>query len=196
MERAVIMMCLFVACSTAPVQESENNEIAAHANEALRLMEMYRLYQQQGMVANPFLPASETPGVVVAGEAPPAEPAEAAPKQVDSAPVHTATASPPPPAVAAAQPVGDVSEEEEDANPASKAAAPVAPLNSEEAEEAEDTEEAEEAAEAPAANPAAPADVPAAVDAAAEIAAVDTQAAVEKLQQKLQLHQQRRPTVL
>ncbi|XP_049577229.1 enamelin [Syngnathus scovelli] len=167
MERAVIMMCLFVACSTAPVQESENNKIAAHANEALRLMEMYRLYQQQGMVANPFLPASETPGVV---EAPP---------QVDSAPVHTATATPPPPAVAAAQPVGDVSEEEEDASPASKAAAPVAPLNSEEAEEAEDTEEAEEAAEAPAANPAAPTDVPAVVDPAAEIAAVDVQAAVD-----------------
>ncbi|XP_061687137.1 enamelin isoform X2 [Syngnathoides biaculeatus] len=108
MERAVVM-CLFVACSAAPLQESQSNEqIAAHANQALRLMEMYRLYQQQGLAVNPFLPAAATPRVRAAAKAL---------SQVDAAPAQAATAAAPlPPAApaAAAQPVGeDASEEEE-----------------------------------------------------------------------------------
>ncbi|XP_057700664.1 enamelin isoform X2 [Corythoichthys intestinalis] len=165
MEKAVIIMCLFVACSAAPVQKRQSDEIAAHANEALRLMEMYRLLQQQGIVPNPFLPAAEIPGTEATPEVRP---------QVDFVPAQAATIVPPPPVAAdaaAAQPVGDESEEQEDAKPASKAAAaPVAPPNSEEAdEETEEVGEATvikaEAAEAPAADPVAPADVPA-VDAA------------------------------
>ncbi|XP_057700663.1 enamelin isoform X1 [Corythoichthys intestinalis] len=174
MEKAVIIMCLFVACSAAPVQKRQSDEIAAHANEALRLMEMYRLLQQQGIVPNPFLPAAEIPGTEATPEVRPEGPARATPEQVDFVPAQAATIVPPPPVAAdaaAAQPVGDESEEQEDAKPASKAAAaPVAPPNSEEAdEETEEVGEATvikaEAAEAPAADPVAPADVPA-VDAA------------------------------
>nr|XP_057942617.1 enamelin [Doryrhamphus excisus] len=158
MAHVVLMMCLLVACSAAPAQESQNNEqIAAHANEALRWMEMYRLYQQQGMVANPFLPAAEAP----------AEPA-AAVVTVDAAPAQPATGAPPPPPPpppqAPAQSAGEASEEENDeAESAPKLAAP---LNSdEEAEEAEEAEEEESAAEA-----AANASVPvAAVDVPAEV---------------------------
>ncbi|KAM7419289.1 hypothetical protein PAMA_016413 [Pampus argenteus] len=126
MKPVVILMCLLSTALAAPVPGSESNEqVAAHANEALRWMEMYRLYQQQGLVGNPFIPAADAP----------AETAAAA--VVDAAPAEPANDSPPAPV-----PVGDASEEEEaeDGKPAPKAG-PAAPLNSDEAEEAEEVEE-------------------------------------------------------
>ncbi|XP_077575843.1 enamelin isoform X2 [Stigmatopora nigra] len=142
MEKAVILMYLFVTCSAAPVPKSQSNEIAAHANEALRLMEMYRMLQQQGIVASPFLPATEIPAMEAAPELLPAEPAEAV-IEVNAVPEEAATIVPASPT--AGQTVGDASEEEEDAKPALKEASVVAPPNSDEAEETEENEEAEEA---------------------------------------------------
>ncbi|XP_076583689.1 enamelin [Chaetodon auriga] len=148
MKLLVFMMCLLVTTFAAPAPQSENTEekqIAAHANEALRWMEIYRLYQQQGIVRNPFLPAADVP-------------VDAAPAQPADAPLLAPIA------------VGDASEEEtENDNPAPKAGAPAppaAPLNSDEAEEAEEVEAAE--AE-PAVVEAAPADPAVAV----ELAVVD-----------------------
>ncbi|MEQ2194082.1 hypothetical protein XENOCAPTIV_022893 [Xenoophorus captivus] len=67
MKQILISMCLLVSTFAAPAPGSESSEqVAAHANEALRLMEMYRLYQQQGL-GNPFLPAADPP--VVASQA-------------------------------------------------------------------------------------------------------------------------------
>ncbi|XP_067355832.1 enamelin isoform X1 [Channa argus] len=126
MELVVFLLCLLVTTQAAPAPDSESNEqLAAHANQALRWMEMYRLYQQQGAVGNLFPPASDAP-------------ADAAPADV------------PPPAPVA---VEDASEEEtEVGKPVPKAGAPpAAPVNSDEVEEAEeveaaDAEPAEEAA--------------------------------------------------
>ncbi|XP_061736233.1 enamelin isoform X2 [Nerophis ophidion] len=148
MERGVLVMILLAACSAAPVEQSPNQEVAAHAHEALRWMEMYRLYQQQGMVANPFLPAAAVPAEPAAAET------EAA---VDASPAQLATDAPAPAgtAPAPAQMAGEASEEEtEEANPAPKSAAP---LNSDEGEEAEETEVAEEEEGAVAGVPADPA---------------------------------------
>ncbi|XP_035762197.1 enamelin [Neolamprologus brichardi] len=142
-------------------------QIAAHANEALRWMEMYRLYQQQGVVQNPFIPSANLPAV-------------SAGATVDAAPAQPADVPPPAPV-----PVGDASEEEtEDGNPATKAAGR-APLNSDEVEEAEEVDaaeadpamvEAEPSAE-PSANPAAV--EPAVVDVPIDVAPVDDAAAVD-----------------
>ncbi|XP_014268826.1 enamelin [Maylandia zebra] len=61
MKQLVLFMCLLVSTLAAPFPASESSEIAAHANEALRWMEMYRLYQQQGIVQNPFIPSANSP---------------------------------------------------------------------------------------------------------------------------------------
>ncbi|XP_068178605.1 enamelin [Antennarius striatus] len=147
MKLLVCMMCLMVTTLAAPAQESESNEVAAHANLALKWMEMYRMYQQQGVVGNPFLPAADAPVV--------------------AAPVQSFDVPPPAPVIAS-----DASEEEtEEGDPAPKAAAPVGPagpLNSDEEEEAE-TEEVEAAEPEPPVTEAAPADP--AVEPAAEPAA-------------------------
>ncbi|TKS68217.1 hypothetical protein D9C73_002278 [Collichthys lucidus] len=142
--------------SQVPGSESNEEKVAAHANEALRWMEMYRMYQQQGVVRNPFLPAADAP--------------------VDAAPAQPADV--PAPAPIANE---DASEEEaEEGNPAPRAAAapgaPAAPLNSDEAEEVEEVEAVE--AE-PAVVEAAPAEPAAEEPAAAEPAAADPAAAVE-----------------
>ncbi|KAK1885683.1 D-alanine--D-alanine ligase [Dissostichus eleginoides] len=160
MKLVVFMMCLLATTLAAPVAESESNEekVAAHANEALRWMEMYRMYQQQGVVGNPFLPAADAP--------------------VDAAPAEVA----PPAPVAAA----DASEEEnEDEGAAPKAAAAVgAPLNSDEEEEAEEVEAAEAepavevALEEPAADPEADVE-PAVVDVPVDAAMVDAAVVVD-----------------
>ncbi|XP_030599842.1 enamelin [Archocentrus centrarchus] len=145
MKQLVFFMCLLVSTLAAPAPASESTEVAVHANEALRWMELYRLYQQQGIVQNPFLPSAHA--------------------SVDAAPPQSADVPPPAPI-----PVGDASEDEtEDVNPATKTGSP-APLNSDEVEEAEEVEAAEadpavvEAAE-PSANPDVPVDA-APVDAA------------------------------
>ncbi|KAM9856841.1 enamelin [Aulostomus maculatus] len=66
MKPVIILICLLVASLAAPVPEQSKEQVAAHANEALRWMEMYRMYQQQGVVRNPFLPDG-TPPVEPAG---------------------------------------------------------------------------------------------------------------------------------
>uniref|UniRef100_A0A1A8NAG1 Enamelin n=1 Tax=Nothobranchius rachovii TaxID=451742 RepID=A0A1A8NAG1_9TELE len=163
MKRFGLLMCLLVPALAAPVPDSESGEqVAAHANEALRLMELYRLFQQQGVGGNPFLPAPADA---------PADPAAAAVVNLQAAPVRAEDAS---------------DEEAEDGNVSPKAAAPAAPtapLNSDEAEEAEEEETAEaepavvEAAPAeptadPAAEPGASLE-PAVVDIPVEVAPVD-----------------------
>ncbi|XP_003454248.1 enamelin [Oreochromis niloticus] len=164
MKQLVFFICLLVSTLAAPAPASESSEIAAHANEALRWMEMYRLYQQQGIVQNPFVPSANSPAV-------------SAGATVDAAPAQPADVPPP-----AHVPVGDASEEEtEDGNPATKAAGP-APLNSDEVEEAEEVEAAEAdpaMVEAePSANPAAVVE-PAVVDVPIDVAPVDDAAAVD-----------------
>ncbi|XP_015253129.1 PREDICTED: skin secretory protein xP2-like [Cyprinodon variegatus] len=123
MKQILISMCLLASTFAAPAPGSDSGEVAAHANEALRLMEMYRLYQQQGL-ENPFLQAANAPA-----KSPGALRVDAV--QAQLAPV----------------PAEDVSDEEaEDGNPAPKAVAPgaaAAPLNSDEEEEAEEAETAE-----------------------------------------------------
>nr|XP_020457681.1 uncharacterized protein LOC109961316 [Monopterus albus] len=58
----VFMMCLLATTLAAPAPDDENKEqVAAHANAALRWMEMYRLYQQQRLLRNPFLPVGNAP---------------------------------------------------------------------------------------------------------------------------------------
>ncbi|XP_026025099.1 enamelin [Astatotilapia calliptera] len=163
MKQLVLFMCLLVSTLAAPFPASESSEIAAHANEALRWMEMYRLYQQQGIVQNPFIPSANSPAV-------------SAGATVDAAPAQPADVPPPAPV-----PVGDASEEEtEDGNPATKAAGR-ALLNSDEVEEAEEVEAAEAdpaMVEAePSANPAAV--EPAVVDVPIDVAPVDDAAAVD-----------------
>ncbi|KAK2817070.1 hypothetical protein Q5P01_025261 [Channa striata] len=152
MQLVVFLLCLLVTTKAAPAPDSDSNEqFAAHANEALRWMEMYRLYQQQGVAGNPFLPAADAP-------------ADAAPADV------------PPPAPIAME---DASEEEaEVGKPVLKTGA--VPLNSDEAEEAEEVEAAEPepvegAAVEPTADPAAAVE-PAVVDVPLDAAPVDAAA--------------------
>ncbi|XP_023189197.1 induced stolen tip protein TUB8-like isoform X1 [Xiphophorus maculatus] len=164
MKQVLILLCLLVSTFAAPAPGSESSEqAAAHANEALRLMEMYRLYQQQGL-ANPFLRAADTPANSAVAPAVVAFQAQLAPA-----------------------PAEDVSDEEtEDGNSAPRIAvpgAPGAPLNSDEEEEAEETEVAEveptvvdtapaDPTAAPAADPAAAAE-PEVVDIPPDVAPVD-----------------------
>ncbi|KAM4751218.1 enamelin [Anableps anableps] len=148
MKQILILMCLLVSTFAAPAPGSESSEIAAHANEALRLMEMYRLYQQQGL-RNPFLAAADAPANSVGTPAVVAVQAQLAPI-----------------------PAEDVSDEEnEDGNPAPRFAvpgAPAAPLNSDEEEEAEEAEAAEVEPTVVDIAPADPTAAPAADPAAAE----------------------------
>ncbi|XP_017274748.1 enamelin [Kryptolebias marmoratus] len=151
MKQSVVLMCLLVTAFAAPAPDSDSSEVAAHANEALRLMEMYRLYQQSGLAGNPFLPAADAP----------ARPALSA--VVDPAPLAAEDAS---------------DEETEDGN--AKAAAPVNSDEAEEAEEVEAVEAEPTVVEAapvePTADPAAEPGValePAVVDTPADIAPVD-----------------------
>ncbi|XP_032417791.1 enamelin isoform X2 [Xiphophorus hellerii] len=163
MKQVLILLCLLVSTFAAPAPGSESSEAAAHANEALRLMEMYRLYQQQGL-ANPFLRAADAPANSAVAP-------EVVAFQAQLAPA----------------PAEDVSDEEtEDGNPAPRIAvpgAPAAPLNSDEEEEAEETEVAEveptvvdtapaDTTAAPAADPAAAAE-PEVVDIPPDVAPVD-----------------------
>jgi len=172
MKPVVFMMCLLVTALAAPAPGSESDEqVAAHANEALRWMEMYRLYQQQGLVGNPFVAAADTPADAAVGAA------------VDTAPAQPAYVPPP---AAPAAPVEDASEEE-DGN-AARNAALGAPLNSDE-EETEEVEVAEvepavveeapaEPAAGPGADPAADVET-AVVDVPIDVAPVDAIAAVD-----------------
>ncbi|XP_062333368.1 enamelin [Osmerus eperlanus] len=74
MKPVVFLMCLLGSTFAAPAPESGSNEqVAAHANMALRMMEFYRMYgslQQQGVGAagNPAFPA--VPGNAAAAPPP------------------------------------------------------------------------------------------------------------------------------
>ncbi|XP_037530853.1 enamelin [Nematolebias whitei] len=158
MKQSVFLMCLLATTFAAPVPDSESSEqVSAHANEALRLMEIYRLYQQSGLAGNPFVPAANAP----------------------SRPVVSAVVAPAP---LQAEEVSDEETEDGDSKAAAPAA-PGAPLNSDEEEEVEEVEAAEaepavvEAAPAePTVGPAAEPGValePAVVDVPADVAPVD-----------------------
>ncbi|KAM4594898.1 enamelin [Fundulus diaphanus] len=117
MKQILISMCLLVSTFAAPLAPGSDSseQVALHANEALRLMEMYRLYQQQGL-GNPFLPAADAPVVALQ--------AQLAPVPADDASDEEAEDGNPAPRVAVP-------------------GAPAAPLNSDEEEEAEEVEAAE-----------------------------------------------------
>ncbi|XP_034147152.1 enamelin [Esox lucius] len=63
MKSVVILMCLFGHSMAVPIPESGSNEqVAAHANEALRWMELYRMYSslaQQGFGATTSSPNAD-----------------------------------------------------------------------------------------------------------------------------------------
>ncbi|XP_064781931.1 enamelin isoform X2 [Oncorhynchus masou masou] len=52
----VLLMCLLGFSLAAPTPDSGSDEVAAHANEALRWMELYRMYGSLGQLAAPAQP--------------------------------------------------------------------------------------------------------------------------------------------
>lgn len=154
MQAILVMMSLLGCSMAAPAPESSSNEqMAAHANTAVQLMELYRMLGQQGFG-----------GVPATGAVAPAEPPM----------LNTAPQAP----FLFSQPAAPLNSDEEGVVPqVAFGAAPAAPINSDEAEGAEEegaeaeagpeTEAGAEGAE-PAAEPAAePVAEPAAPDAAA-----------------------------
>ncbi|XP_029916764.1 enamelin [Myripristis murdjan] len=173
MKPVVFMMCLLGVTLAAPAPDGITNEqAAAHANEALRWMEMYRLFQQQGAAGNPFLPAA---GAMV-------DAAQAQPVNAPPAPAGDVSDEETVPQVGsfgpAATPLNsDEVDDEEEAAPAVAAGAPAEPA-------AVPDPAAAVVVEAPVdVAPAAPdvsVDVVAAVPAAADVpVAVDVPAAVD-----------------